>query len=151
LFTVTRLNMNILIAYESKYGNGKKCVDYLKDVIGKKGHDARSFSIHEIRPKSLPKADLYIFSSPTHMSGPTWKMKRFLKKLDIGRTGAKYSLMITHMAPEINTLQVMEDILQSKGFKKSSEDLRIKVTGMKGPLESGYEKKIDEFVNTLFK
>jgi len=143
--------MKVIIAYESKYGNGKKCVDYLQGVICKKGHDAKIFSIREIKPKSFPKADLYIFSSPTHMSGPTWKMKRFLKKLDAGQAHAKYSLMATYMAPEINTLQVMEDILQSKGFKKISDDLRIKVTGMKGPLESGYEKKIDEFVGTIFK
>ena len=144
--------MKVFIAYESKYGNGKKCVEYLQNVISKKGHDVRSFSISEIKPSSLPKADLYIFSSPTHMKGPTWKIKRFLKKVDIGQTGARYSLMTTHMAPEIdiNTLQVMENILQSKGFKKISDDLLIKVTGMKGPLESGYEKKIDKFVDTIF-
>lgn len=153
MFTITRCNMEVFIAYESKYGNGKKCVEYLQNVISKKGHNVNSFSISEIKPNSLPKVDLYIFSSPTHMNGPTWKMKRFLKKLDIDQTGARYSLMTTHMAPEIevNTLQVMEDILQSKGFKKISEDLRIKVTGMKGPLESSYEKKIDKFADIIFK
>ncbi|MDH7516901.1 MAG: flavodoxin domain-containing protein [Candidatus Thermoplasmatota archaeon] len=145
--------MKVFIVYDSKYGNGKKCVEYLQGVISKKGHDVKAFSVHGIPPKSLTEADLYIFSSPTHMKGPTWKMKRFLKKLDISQTGGRYSLMTTHMAPEIdiNTIQVMEDILESKGFKKVSGDLRIKVTGIKGPLESGYEKKIDDFVNTLFK
>jgi len=145
--------MKVFIVYESKYGNGKKCVEYLQSVINKKGHDVRSFSIYEIKPGSLPKPDLYIFSSPTHMSGPTWKMKRFLKKLGANQTGVKYSLMTTHMAPEIeiNTFQVMENILHSKGLKKIPQELRIKVSGMKGPLESGYEKKIDEFVDSVFK
>ncbi len=145
--------MRISIIYESKYGNGKICVEYLKNAFSKKGHDAQTFSVIDIKPDSLPKADLYIFSAPTHVGGPPRKIKKFLKKLKIDQDGLKYALMVTHMAPEIeiNTMDVMEDTLQSKGFKKINDGIRIKVNGIKGPLDIGYEKKIDEFVNNLLK
>jgi menaquinone-dependent protoporphyrinogen IX oxidase len=39
MFRGLGVNMNICIAYESKYGNGEKCVDYLHTVLNKKGRD----------------------------------------------------------------------------------------------------------------
>ena len=45
--------MKVYIAYESKFGNGKKCVDYLQIAIAKKGHSVESSSIREIKSKSL--------------------------------------------------------------------------------------------------
>jgi flavodoxin len=72
--------MKVCIAYESKYGNGKKCMEYLQSVMSKKGHNVEMFSIHEKKPTSAPSANLYVFSSPTQIGGPAGKMKKFLKK-----------------------------------------------------------------------
>jgi flavodoxin len=103
--------MKVFIAYESKFGNGKKCVDHLQSVIIKKGHEAHSFSVRDIKPSELPEADLYVFSSPTHVGGPPGKIKKFLKKMDVKAEGAKYALMTTHMDPNTKTLQKMEAII----------------------------------------
>ena len=141
--------MKVNIAYESKYGNGKKCVDYLQNTISKKGHDVEIFSVRETDPNSLPQADVYVFSTPTQVGGPARKMKKFLKKIDIKQEGAKYALMTTHMNPNATTLKKMESFLQTSGMTKASDGLMIKVNGMKGPLEEGYGKKIDTFANDI--
>ena len=141
--------MKVYIAYESKYGNGKKCVDYLQEVITKKGHSVETSSIHEIKAKSLPNADLYIFSSPTHIGCPPRKMKKFLNKLEISQEEAKYTTIATHLNPDAKTLQKLDELIQPKGMTKVTDGVRIRVTGMKGPLEDGYEKKLDEFVNKI--
>lgn len=142
--------MKVYIAYESKYGNGKKCVEYLKEAITTKGHSVETSSIHEIKSKSLPNADLYIFSSPTHIGRPPRKMKKFLNNLEIPQEEAKYTTIVTHMDPKAKTLQIIDDLLQPKGMTKVSDGVRIRVTGLKGPLEDGYEKKLDAFVNEIF-
>lgn len=141
--------MKVSIAYESKYGNGKKCVEHLGAFMSKKGHDVEISSVREIKPKSLPGADLYIFSSPTHVGGPPGKMKKFLKKLEIKQEGAKYALITTCMDDNTKTLLKMEELLQTTGMTKVSNGIKIKVTGMKGPLEEGYQKKLEDFATEI--
>jgi flavorubredoxin len=147
---VPGVGMKVCIAYETKYGNGKKCAHYLSGAITNKGHKTEVISIREVKPNSIPKADIYVFSSPTHVGGPPGKMKKFLKKAEIEGEGLKYALMTTCMDLNAKTLEKMESLLSTKGMTKASEGLRIKVTGMKGPLEEGFEQKLDEFaVNIL--
>ncbi len=141
--------MKVCIAYDSKYGNGKKLVEHMQNTMSKKDHEVETYSVREINPDSLPNADVYIFSSPTHIGRPSGKMKKFLNKLEINQDGAKYSLIATYKDPNPKTLQKMEEILQTKGMTKISEGVFIKVNGMKGPLEEGYEKKLEEFTNKI--
>ena len=124
-------------------------MEHTKTILSKKGHDVETGSIREINPDSLPNADLYIFSSPTQLGKPPRKMKKFIKKLEIKQEGAKYILMSTYMYPESKTLQIMEELLQSKGMTKVSDGVSIKVNGIKGPLEEGYEEKIEEFTKKI--
>lgn len=119
-------------------------------IIDEKGHDVVISSIHEIKPKSVPQVDFYIFSSPTHIGSPPRRMKKFLKKLEIKREGTKYSLMTTYMDPKTKIIQKMDEILQMKGMTKVSDGLKIKVTGMKGPLEEDYKQKLEEFATEIF-
>ena len=141
--------MNVYIAYQTKYGNGKKCVEHLKTIIDKKGHNVETASITDIDPASLPKANFYIFSAPTHVGGPPRKMKKFLKKINIVQD-SKYALMTTCLDPKTKTLDIMDDILQNKNISKASDGVKIKVKGMKGPLEDTYKEKINSFAQETF-
>ena len=84
--------MKICIAYESKFGNGKGCMEYLQGVMSKKGHDVEMFSVREREPTSLPPTDLYIFSSPTQIGSPARKMKKFLQILGMVINVRRYSM-----------------------------------------------------------
>ncbi len=141
--------MKVCIAYESKYGNGKMCVDHLEKTIRAKGHNVEVFSVRETKPNSLPQADLYVFSAPTHMGGPPGKMKKFLKKMDIKQEGAKYSLITTCMDTNTKALEKMTDLLQPYRLTKATDGIKIKVNGMKGPLWDGYQKQIEVFANNI--
>jgi flavorubredoxin len=142
--------MKVQIFYESKFGNGKKCVEYLGNVISAKGHDVVTNSIREVKPNSIRQSDLYIFSSPTRMGNAHGKMKKFLKKMDIPGEGKKYALIATYADPETKALTTMEDLVKAKGLNKATDGIKIKVNGMKGPLEDSYEEKLDEFASIMF-
>ncbi len=142
--------MKVCIAYESKFGNGKKCMEYLQSVMSKKNHNVEMLSIHDIEPTSVPSADLYVFSSPTQVGTTAGKMKKFLKKMQIPQEGAKYALVTTCLKPpNTKCLKKMEKILTSMGISKVTDGLMIKVAGMKGPLDSGYEEKIETFADNV--
>ena len=144
--------MNISIIYESKYGNGKQAMMYLENILRKKGYSVQLMSVHEVKPKSLPEADLYIFSAPNRMGKIVRSMRKFLEKIEIKNSSAHYTLVNTCLDPSANIdkgLEQMEEILQKKNISKLSEGLKLKVMAMKGPLEPGYEKKLDELVQTI--
>ncbi|MCK7490921.1 MAG: hypothetical protein MZW92_03340 [Comamonadaceae bacterium] len=42
----------------------------------------------------------------------------------------------------------MNELLQAKGFVKVAEG-KVLVTGMKGPLEEGWEKKVEVFASQI--
>jgi hypothetical protein len=67
----------------------------------------------------------------------------------VDEQGVKYALMATHMDPNAKTLEKMENILKTKSITKIPQGLKIKVEGMKGPLEEGYEKKIEAFASQI--
>ena len=58
--------------------------------------------------------------------------------------------MTTYMDPKTKIIQKMDEILQTKGMTKVSDGLKIKVTGMKGPLEEDYKQKLEEFATEIF-
>jgi len=142
--------MKICIAYESKYGNGKACMEYLADILTKGGHEIDLFSVRDRGPASVPEADLYIFSAPTQIGNVAGKMKKFLKKMVIPKDDAKYALVTTCMDPsKTKSLGTMGGMLESKGVSRAADGLIIKVKGMKGPCGEGHEKQLEEFAKRI--
>jgi hypothetical protein len=125
-----------------------------------KGAEVNVHHIREVRPRELPPADLYLFSSPGRMGKPIGGMRRFLKKIMLP-AGTKYALLITEAAPQPDkktgrmpteeemarwqrVIPIMNELLQGKGLVKVAEG-KVQVTGMKGPLEEGWQKKVEAF------
>jgi hypothetical protein len=113
-----------------------------------------------MKPAELPSAELYLFSSPGRFGKPIKGMRRFLKDLQLP-AGTRYAILTTEMAPqpdkktgnmpteeEICKFQhvrpIMNDLLQAKGLVELAED-KVYVTGLKGPLEDGWEEKVAAF------
>ena len=144
--------MNISIIYESKHGNGKQAMTYLENILRKKGYSVQIMSVHEIKPHSLPESNLYIFSAPNAFGKIVRSMRKFLDKIEIKNLSAHYILVNTCLNPSSSQdkgLEQMEEILQTKNISKLSAGLKLKVMAIKGPLEEGYEKKLDEFAQTI--
>lgn len=158
-------HMKIEVYFESKHGNGKKVVEKLAEDLTAKGHAVGLHHIGEVRPKEMPSADLYLFSSPTRMGKPVGSMRRFVKKVKVPTQGAKYALIATHGAAKPNkktgvipspaelekwrrTIPMMEEILNRKGMMKVA-DLQVYVLDLKGPLEDGWEDKVGVFAELV--
>jgi menaquinone-dependent protoporphyrinogen IX oxidase len=152
--------MKIEYYHASKYGNGIKVAEEFKRTMAPKGVTVNVHHIREVRPKELEKADLYVFSSPGRIGKPIRRMRSFLKKVDLP-AGTRYAILTTQGAPRPNKktgqmpteeeqtkwqriIPIMDELLQAKGLQKVAEG-KILVTGIKGPLEEGWEKKVDAF------
>ncbi len=156
----TTKRMTIEYFHASKYGNGAKVAEEFKRMMTAKGVAVNVHHIREARPKQLPPADLYLFSSPGRIGKPIGSMRRFLRKAALP-AGTRYAILTTEGAPVPDkktgrmpteeerarwqrVRPIMNEILQGKGLVKVAEGC-VLVTGMKGPLEDGWEKKVEAF------
>lgn len=153
--------MKIEYYHASKYGNGEIVAEEFKKLMGTKGVSVNVHHIKDVRPKELTPADLYIFSSPGRIGKPIGGMRRFLKKVALP-TGTKYGILTTQGAPVPDKktgvipteeeqgkwqkiIPIMNELLQAKGLQKVAEG-KVFVTGLKGPLEEGWQKKVEDFI-----
>lgn len=129
-----------------------------------KGVTVNIHHIKEASPKEMPPADLYLFSSPGRMGKPIGRVRRFLKKAKLP-SGTKYAILNTEGAPQPNKktgripteeerakwqriIPIMNEILHEKGLVKVAEE-KILVTSIKGPLEEGWQKKVEAFASQI--
>jgi multimeric flavodoxin WrbA len=152
--------MKIEYLHASKYGNGAMVAEEFSRQMAAKGVIVNVHHIRKARPKELPSADLYLFSSPGRFGRPIGGMRRFLKKLTLP-AGTKYAILTTEaaahpdktghvpadeeMAKGQRVRPVMNEILQGKGLVEVAEGT-VRVTEIKGPLEEGWQHKVEAFV-----
>ena len=153
--------MKIEYLHASKYDNGAMVAEEFNKQMAAKGVTVNVHHITVMNPKELPSADLYLFSSPGRMGKPIGGMRRFLKKTGLP-AGAKYAVLTTEMPPKPDkktgrmpteeemakwqrVRPIMNEILQGKGLVEVAED-KVHVTGIKGPLEEGWQHKVEAFV-----
>jgi menaquinone-dependent protoporphyrinogen IX oxidase len=156
--------MKIEYFHASKFGNGAMVAEEFKKQMAAKGVTVNVHHIQDAKPKEMPPADLYLFSSPGRMGKPRGCVRRFLKKAKLP-SGTKYALLITEAAPQPDkktgriptqeemakwqrVIPVMNEILQEKDLVSVAEG-KIQVTGLKGPLEEGWQEKVETFASQV--
>lgn len=139
----------VSISYLSKYGNGKRAMEMLNELLANEGHEVFMFSVADSKPDQVPDSDLYVFSTSVHAGKPPGKMRKYARKFQPKAHGAKYALVVTHASePEgekwspTRTVEMMNELLGSVGMVKAKEEVLIRVKDMKGPLEDGWEDKV---------
>lgn len=159
-----RRTMKIEYFHASVYGNGVKVAEELKSQMAARGVAVNVHHVRDAKPTEMPPADLYLFSSPGRFGKPIGAMSRFLKEARLP-SGTKYAILTTEMAPgpdkktgqlpseeELGRCQrmipVMNQILQEKGLVKVAQG-KIHVTGLKGPLEEGWQEKVEAFASQI--
>ena len=156
--------MRIEYFHASKYGNGVIVAEEFKRLMAEKGVTVNIHHVREARPRQLPTADLYVFSSPGRIGKPIGKMRRFLKKLQLP-SGTRYAILTTQGSPRPNKktgkmpteeemarwqriIPIMDELLRSKNLKKVAEG-KVLVVKVKGPLEDGWQKKVEAFAANI--
>ncbi len=151
--------MRIEYYHASKFGNGARVAEEFKNRMAARGVAVDVHHVKEARPREIPPADLYLFSSPGRMGRPIGGMRRFLKRVKLP-SGSRYAILTTEGAPTPDKngklpsaeemarwqrlIPIMNEILQAKGLVKVAED-KVLVTGMKGPLEERWQEKVEAF------
>jgi hypothetical protein len=160
------MKMKIEYFHASKYGNGAMVAEEFKRQMAAKGVMVNIHHVKDVKPKEISSADLYLFSSPGRMGKPKGNMRRFLKKVNLP-SGTKYAILTTEGAPQPDKktglmpseeelarwhriIPIMNEILQKKGLVNIVSD-KILVTGMKGPLEDGWQKKVENYARKIQK
>jgi len=153
--------MNIAYYHASKYGNGAAIADEFWRQMSERNVTVNVSHVKHAEPKALPPADLYVFSSPGRFGKPIGDMRKFLKKADLP-AGARYAIIVTEFKPDADRcpapddepgkcqriLPVMNELLQLKGLRRIVDE-KIYVTGLKGPLEEGWQEKVQDVVECL--
>lgn len=156
--------MKIEYFHASHFGNGAIVAEEFKKQMDTKGITVNVHHVRDAKPKEIPPADLYLFSSPGRMGRPIGDMRSFLKKAELP-SGAKYAILTTEPAPKPDkktgriptedeqcrwqrVIPIMNKMLQEKGLVKVAEG-KIYVTGVKGPLEEGWQKKVEAFTRQI--
>jgi hypothetical protein len=156
--------MNIAYYHASKFGNGAMVADEFKKIMAAKGITVSVQHIRDANPKDLPKADLYVFSSPGRMGKPKGSVRSFLSKVSL-EPGTRYAILITQGAPKPDkktgkmptqeeqdrwerVIPIMNELLEAKGLKKVAEGA-VWVTGLRGPLEEGWQHKVAAFAHQV--
>ena len=156
--------MKIEYFHASKHGNGAKVADEFQRQMTAKGVTVNVHHVKNIKPREIPAADLYVFSSPGRFGRPIGDMRGFLKKADLP-SGTKYAVLVTELAPEPDkavriptteeelgkcqrVIPVINEMLQKKGLMKVAEG-KIFVTGIKGPLEANWQQEVETFASRI--
>lgn len=156
--------MKIEYLHASKYGNGAIVAAEFQKQMAARGVPVDVHHIRDVSPTELPTADLYLFSSPGRIGKPIAKMRRFLRKLNLP-AGTRYAILTTEAAPKPDkktgrmpteeerakwqrVRPIMNEILQAGGLVSVAED-KVFVTGLKGPLEEGWQAKVQVFVTKI--
>ena len=156
--------MKVVYVHASKYGNGARVADEFRSRMATHDIAVETHHVDDVEPEAIAPADLYVFSSPGRMGRPVRSIRHFLKDVRLPR-GTRYALLTTEMAPQPNkktgvvpteeeicrfqhVRPIMIEILQHKGLVKLAEE-KVYVTDLKGPLEDGWQAKVDAFADLL--
>ena len=156
--------MNIAYYHASKFGNGAKVAAEFAKVMAQRGVSVSVQHIRDASPRHLPEADLYVFSSPGRLGKPKGNARHFLRKVSL-EPGTRYAILTTQGAPRPNkktgklptqeeqdrwerVIPIMNELLEAKGLTKVAEGA-VLVTGIKGPLEEGWQNKVTAFADQI--
>ena len=156
--------MKIEYFHASKYGNGAMVAQGFKTIMSVENDVVNVQHIRDAHPKTMPPADLYVFSSPGRLGKPIGGMRRFLTEVRLP-AGSKYAILTTEAAPKpdkktgkmptpeeiakwLQVRPIMNELLASKHLEKVAESC-VFVTGLKGPLEEGWQEKVKDFASLV--
>jgi flavodoxin len=143
--------MNILIVYDSFFGNTEQIARAIGNTLGG-AEDVGILRAGEVRPEQLTGVKLLVVGSPTRAFRPTGAVKQFLRRIpSAGLKGVKAAAFDTGIAlSDINSsigrsfvkffgyaARPVSDKLRKKGAEIAAAPEGFFVEGTEGPLKDG--------------
>ncbi len=142
--------MRVSIIYQSTHGNNRLVANHVRNAMTLLGHDVESHNVYDVTPQEVSASDLLVFSAPTHIQRAPRKIRSFLKSLARIGVYGDYALIATRLPdalklPNARTLDMMEESFEGSGGRIVGK-LELISDDMRGPLEEGWEEKVDAFL-----
>ena len=136
--------MNVLVAYDSKYGNTKLVAENILNGIREvEGIEATIGYVKEVDAEKVVDYDVIVLGAPNHMGRPSRTIKKFVDNLAGLELKVKYVAVFGTYAGRIRTLdravKKMEKIVEKKlpNVKLILPSLSARVNGVTGPVVEG--------------
>ena len=146
--------MNILITFDSKYGNTETVAKTIAESVKTgKDNEVTLIRMKKVDFKSLKNYDVIVMGCPTHFGGPTRIAKKFIDKL--GKTQEwkkKITTFDTYIKEDFEfSVKKMETRINEKisGADIILPGLSVEVEGMKGPISETEFSKCTDFGNLI--
>ncbi|MFX1572723.1 MAG: hypothetical protein ACFFB0_08240 [Promethearchaeota archaeon] len=145
----------IWIIHNSLYGNSEKISKQLADGL-KNNYDVRVYSIKNITPEDIAKAEPYSLIIAVRIVGfrSDFEMLKFIKNFDkvITKPISKIAYFSTHaLSWKKFFIKGMKKTLSKVGCVEEvcPEFLEVRMQGTEGPAREGADVKIQEFISVL--
>jgi len=141
---------NVIIVYESKYGNTKLVAETIVEGIKEvSGIETVLSELNEIDMNQLVNFDVILVGSPNHMGGATRSIRKFIDSLGkLNLEGQLVAVFDTYIGGDFEkAVKKMEKQISEKvpKLKLAAPGLSIRVKGMKGPVAEEELPKFKEF------
>lgn len=155
--------MNILIVYDTVYGNTEKVAQTLQTVLAR-GNKVNLIKTHAASAAQAQQADLLLVGSPTHGGRPTEDVKKLLDAIPVGGLNGKRAIAFDTSSAKQGEGWFVRGVIDFFGFasRRISADLAAKgatvlgtntflVRGREGALLDGELERAAAWVKDLVK
>lgn len=156
-------SLNILIIYDSIFGNTKKVAQALQDGFKEIHANCQILHASEVDIKALDNTDLLVFGSPTRAFHPTPLLSSLIKNKTLVFAGKKVAVFDTRadistikskfFRSFLNNMGYADACLRRKLAKRNAivinETQGFYVTGSEGPLREGELERAFLWAQTL--
>ena len=142
---------NVVIVYESKYGNTKLVAEEITAGIKEASKKAEVIlsEVKQVNFDDVISANGILIGSPNHWGGATGKIRKFIDKIgEINLNRVPVAVFDTYINKDFEkAVKKMEKQLTEKvpSLDIGMPGLSLKVKGSKGPLEDGELDKCKQF------
>lgn len=151
--------MNILIFYDSYYGNTQRVAEFIRDSLDE--HSVTIVKVDLVTQDKIDASDLIIAGSPTRMFKMTKKMNKTLKKMDYHKklfwvfdtradiTTLDNKFLLKMMKRFGYAAEKMQSILEKHKAKKAIDYTYYHVKDTEGPLFDDVTESVAKDIDRL--
>ncbi|MEA3422774.1 MAG: flavodoxin domain-containing protein [Bacillota bacterium] len=155
--------MNILIVYDSYFGNTKEIAYMIAGEL-EEGNEMKIVKADNVEKEDMNDIDLLVIGSPTRAFKPSPKITKFMKQIEYGRlNGVKVAVFDTRISKEDTNLKILKGMIKIFGYaanpmakflaKKGGEivmePIGFYVADTEGPIKDGEKDRLIQWIGEI--